>query len=135
MMLENYLQQHEKIKNQIGVIKSCVASGSISDNAMELGKQISSLAGVINVHLSSEDKFMYPKLMEDSDESVRNMAKSYQNEMGDLMQVFTAFKDKYNTKPKILENEKDFEKELKAVVDKLSKRIEKEEQELYKKIK
>lgn len=133
MILENYLEQHEKIKVQVAVIQK-LSLGNLQNNATQIGTEISRLAGVIQVHLSSEDKFMYPKIMTSGDENIKNKAITYQNEMGDLMEAFKAFKDKYNTKPRFLENEKTFQKDWMDIVKQLLRRIEREEKELYKHI-
>lgn len=132
MILENYLEQHENIKTQIAVIEKLSVGNGIEKNAAQIGKEISHLAGVIKVHLSSEEKFMYPKLIESTDEVVQRTAKSYQTEMGNLLEVFTVFKDKYNTKPRIIENRASFSKDLKEITYQLMKRMDKEEKELYK---
>ena len=132
MVIENYLEQHVKIKTQIGVIKKLAIENTLKENAVKIGTEISRLAGIINIHLSSEDKFMYPKMIASENVKVKNTAMVYQNEMGNLLKVFTAFKEKYNTKPKIIENERFFTADLKEIVAQLLTRMNKEEQELYK---
>lgn len=132
MILENYLEQHANIKNQIEVVKKLSADDKLEQNAAQIGIEISRLAGVIKIHLSSEDKLMYPKMIASGDRNIRTKATIYQNEMGNLMDVFTSFKEKYNTKARILENKDTFEKDLQKIVLQLSKRMEKEEEELYK---
>lgn len=132
MILENYLEQHKGIKKQVEVVKKLSQDNNLCSNASQIGTEISRLAGVIRIHLSSEDKFMYPKLVNSEDDMIRKKAALYQEEMGNLMEVFTIFKEKYNTKQKILENSSSFQKDLKEIVAQLSKRMEKEEKELYK---
>lgn len=132
MILNNYLEQHESIRSQVEVIKELSNCKELEENAAKLGTEISKLAGIIKIHLSSEDKYMYPKLIESTDVGIQKKAKSYHDEMGDLMEVFTSFKEKYNTKPRILENRASFEKDLKEIVAQLSKRMDREEKDLYK---
>ena len=98
---------------------------------MDIGREISKLSGMINLHLNSEDKFMYPKMAAAENKEVQNLAKKYQSEMAGLVDVFNTFKVKYNTKGHILENASTFAGEWKQIVAQLSKRIEREEKELY----
>ena len=60
------------------------------------------------------------------------MAKKYQDEMGDIVNIFTAFKEKYFTKAKVEAGADTLEREYKNVIGQLSQRMRKEENELYK---
>jgi len=55
----------------------------------------------------------------------------YQNEMEGLFDVFTDYKERYNTKTKILNNVDEFIKESNHVLSVLIKRIDKENNQLY----
>ena len=134
MLLNNYLEQHESIRKQITQILALIKLNDLNANASQIALEINHLAGVIKIHLTTEDKLLYPKLMEHSDESIRRLTVDYQKEMGNLMNVFTEFKTKYNTKTKIIDHPTDFIKEFDLIVQQLNKRMDKEEKGLYQNI-
>jgi len=68
------------------------------------------------------------------DLSLKKMANLYMNEMGEISQVFTSYKNKFNTKNKIEANLMGFVEETKCILKAIEKRITKEENELYKMI-
>ena len=63
------------------------------------------------------------------------MATEYSDEMGNIHSVFTEYKNKFNTRNKILSNKEEFIKESKRVLALLVNRIEKEDLKLYPEIK
>lgn len=54
------------------------------------------------MHLSTEDQYMYPALLNSPNPQVKVVAERYIDEMGSIGSAFVAFKDNYNTKFKIL---------------------------------
>lgn len=131
MYLKNYLEQHNNIKEELQILKNLVNRGNIEGDAQEISLHINTLAGKIKVHLASEDKHMYLDLINSGNEEQKKTAIRYQNEMGDLMDVFTTFKGKYNTRSKILENHNSFRQELRDIITAIEKRIAMEESGLY----
>ncbi|BBF42658.1 hypothetical protein lbkm_1342 [Lachnospiraceae bacterium KM106-2] len=131
MNFNNYMEQHESMKSELKMIKGLIATNEIDTQARELASAINTLAGRLNIHLLNEDKYLYPSLMKNEDTTIREMAKTYQNEMGDLSEVFVTFKNQYNTPTKILTNKESFLKEVIIIIETIEKRISKEEKGLY----
>ncbi|WP_099467605.1 hemerythrin domain-containing protein [Konateibacter massiliensis] len=131
MNLSSYLEQHKSIAEEIAFIKNNLNAKSVESNADEIALHINQLSGKIKIHLMNEDKFLYPSLGNHQDEGVRKMAADYQTEMGGLQETFKIFKDKYNTKTKILENKELFIKEGTEVIKAIEQRISKEEDGIY----
>lgn len=102
----------------------------IDANAVSIAKNISKLAGILKIHLGNEDRYLYPAMIESGNVDLKLKAKSYQSEMGDLSKSFMLFKDKYNTRRKLL-NHKDDLQEIKEMFKLVSKRIENEDHDLY----
>ena len=92
MLIQSYIETHKKIAAQVEAITKLISSGSIEDNAFDIGREISRLSGLLNVHLNSEDRYLYPKLLESNDSSVKTLAKRYQDEMGGLIGEFNETK-------------------------------------------
>lgn len=124
-------KQHISIKEEIETIENMSGKAGYEDNLMEITLHINKLAGLLNIHLLSEDDYMYPALKESTDAELKAMAESYSLEMGDLVTEFTAYKNRYNTKNKVLADGKDFLPMTKEVLNKIKSRIEKEDNKLY----
>lgn len=84
------------------------------------------------MHLAKEDEYMYPKLIEHSDQKVSKMAKDFQKEMGGIKGVFGEFHSSWIAPKKLEGNPVGFLTELTKLVGAVKKRIEREENELYK---
>lgn len=132
MNLKSYLDQHEAVKEEIKIIKSLIGSGNYEKNGRDIALHISTLAGNIKVHLSMEDKYLYPGLIEKGNADVKKMANSYQREMGDLADEFVKYKDKYNTNPKLLQSAESIKSDTEKIFQKIETRMQREENELYK---
>ncbi len=129
--IENLERQHLDIKEEILYIKQSINLDDLEKNAMDIAKHISLLAGKLKVHLGSEDKYLYPSLLSSDNISIKTIANFYINEMGNLSDAFIEYKNKFNTKSKIMNNQQGFIKESKDVALNLEKRIHKEDEELY----
>lgn len=129
--IANLKRQHVEILDSINSIKALTKKNSIENNAAEIAKDISMMAGKLKIHLDTEDKFLYPDLLNGEDIKLKALANNYIKEMGDICSTFTEYKNKFNTKSKILSNIFEFDKETKAIFDAIEKRINKEDTELY----
>lgn len=132
MNLNNYLEQHKTVESEITTIKSLINMNDIQQNAGDIALHVSTLAGTIKIHLSLEDKYLYPGLQKNDDERVKKLAEDYQKEMGDLAEKFVTYKDKYNTRQKIAQNLSTLRQETTNILLEIEKRIHREEKELYK---
>uniref|UniRef100_UPI0006CFA1E1 hemerythrin domain-containing protein n=1 Tax=Clostridium sp. NkU-1 TaxID=1095009 RepID=UPI0006CFA1E1 len=108
MELKNYMEQHDRIREELEILKALCKNRDLEQTASEIALHISSLAGKLKIHLSSEDQYLYPAFLRSGDSRLVNQAEEYQREMGNLLALFTEFKDKYNTKIKILSEKESF---------------------------
>lgn len=131
MNRDTYIKHHEEIRELMSNIEKLIKEKQLEKNADIIARQVAVLAGKVSIHLSLEDKYLYPKLAESTEEKIRSLALRYQKQMGGIASNFVAYKDKYNTKPEVLEGAAKIEKETEAMFKELRNRIEKEEQELY----
>ena len=135
MNIDNLERQHKEIWTIFLAIEKIINLKNINNEIDELVRNINVLAGKLNIHIISEDKFLYPKLMESNDLQIKNIAIKYYDEMGHISNTFKNFKNKFNTKNKITNNMQEFEKEAKNMFKTLRERLEKEDNSLYPKIK
>ncbi len=129
--MNNLKRQHIEIETLVKAILYKVDNTEIEKNAFEIAKSISTLAGKLKIHLNEEDRSMYPSMKNSSDPKLINFHNTYQNEMKDLFSVFMDYKNKYNTRTKILSNINEFVKESKIVLTSLISRVSKEDKYLY----
>jgi iron-sulfur cluster repair protein YtfE (RIC family) len=133
--IDNLERQHSEIKDLVSKIKQEVISSDIALNLDTLVKNINALSGKLNIHMSSEDKFLYPTLIESKDQKLKQIAKQYSEEMGNIHIEFNNYKNNFNTKTKVLSDIDGFLKESKEIIKLLENRISKEDMHLYPKIK
>lgn len=129
--LSNLKRQHIEIVELMNIIKNLSKNEENMNEEIEIAKNINILAGKLIIHLNSEDKYLYPNLLKNSDLTVKKISEAYIKEMSNICNEFTEFKNKYNTKSKLLKNKKEFKKELEIIFKLLEKRIDKEDRELY----
>lgn len=135
MKIDNLERQHLEINKLFQKISSTINLRNIEDSLDELVWDINTLAGKLNIHMRTEDKLLYPELMNSDDKNLRNISKEYSEEMGNIHSIFIEFKNQFNTKNKIINDKNKFLIESKKVISLLENRIEKEDKTLYPKIK
>lgn len=129
--INNLTRQHIEILKMIYDIKELI-NKDLEVECSEIAKNINLLSGKLRIHLESEDKFLYPNLLKNENEKIKNIAKCYIDEMGDILSIFNNYKNQFNTRSKIINNKDKFIINTKEVFDKIEKRMESEDRELYK---
>ena len=129
--INNLERQHKDIYEIIHQTMALIDSGNFEEDAMTIARHISALAGKLKIHLNSEDKYLYPALMEKGNETLKVKTEKYIHEMGSLSQTYLAFKDQYNTKSKILSDQAAFKSASKKVFQAVLDRMHKEDTDLY----
>ena len=131
MQIENLKDQHIKIRELIVEVKSYIELDSTEENLTLLAHHINKLAGVLRIHLSSEDRYLYPQLINSENEFTRELAESFDKTMGGLSNAFISFKTRYNTFKNMTDNYDAFLIELDHVFNQLITRLDREDNELY----
>ena len=122
--LDNYFRQHKEISELINTIKTMAIKDLIA-NSKEIATTLNNLSGKLKVHLSMEDRYLYPNL------KAKNIAEKFENEMGNLAKEFLNYKEKYNTYIKITENPINFKNQTTKIMKALEDRMSREEKDLY----
>jgi len=133
--INNLERQHIEIRESVSKIKQVVNSNDIKGALDILVREINTLAGKLNIHMNSEDKFLYPTLIESNDNQLKQIAKQYSEEMGSIHAGFNNYKNKFNTKSKIINDVDGFLRESKGIIKLLEERVTKEDMHLYPKMK
>lgn len=128
---DNFRRQHDDILKITSEISNKLNPQSLSQDSSQILILISKLAGKVKIHLSMEDQALYPRLLQNNDENLKDLAKKYISEMGNISEVFSGYLTKWKTAQSIQENSTKFIIDTKSLFSTLSKRIEKENNELY----
>lgn len=133
--INNLERQHKEIWEVFFSIEEVINSKDLSENIDTLVMNINILAGKLNVHMNAEDKFLYPELIKGDNKKLKNMASEYSDEMGDISKNFNEFKNKFNTRNKIINDIEGFLIEGKETLKTLHNRLTKEDRYLYPEVK
>lgn len=133
MIDDSVRKQHQQIRKALQELQEDVYhEEDVLKNQLWIALRIGTLTGILLMHLKFEDEHLYPSLLENSDEKIRTLSKQFKKEMGDLSSVFEQYKDKYLRKPGgIVQDTQQFIKDTNAILYAISKRVEKEEHELF----
>jgi len=130
--LDQLKRQHLEIYEVLNETKTLIKKEKFEENSQAIAKNINNIAGKLQVHLSNEDRFLYPAFLNSDRIELKTKAQAYTDEMGDLSNIYTTFKSKYNTRSKIMANTKSFVTDSDKVFKAIEKRIHKEDHDLYK---
>lgn len=122
-------RQHKDILDVAAKLNGLLTESALKADPMAVRMCLSELAGKVKLHLAWEDKSVYPMLVAQAETS--QLARRFQDSMGGLVNVFTAFVTKYQVNAAITGAPADFIRESRGVLGALSERIRKEETELY----
>ena len=126
-------KQHQQIRKALQELQEDVYNEEeVAKNQLWIALRIGTLTGILIMHLRYEDEYLYPLLLEYPNEEVKAITKRFRKEMGDLSGVFDKYKDKYLKVPdSIKKNSAQFIKDTNLILYSISKRVEKEEHELF----
>lgn len=96
MGISNLTRQHKEVEEVLNSLtQKLELKDKIVENAFALTMLIANIAGKLKIHLGSEDKYLYPDLLNSSDPRVQTITRKFIKEMGDLADSFEAYKSKY----------------------------------------
>ncbi|AJA47344.1 hypothetical protein CPAST_c12440 [Clostridium pasteurianum DSM 525 = ATCC 6013] len=129
--INNLERQHLGIVDEMNKIENYIKEKDFNKNIKYITKSINLLSGKLKVHLQSEDKFLYPYLIKNGDTNMKNLAKKYINDMGNISERFQKYKDKFNTENKFKASIDKFVVETNDIFKLLKNRLNSEDEKLY----
>jgi hemerythrin-like domain-containing protein len=129
--IANLQRQHRDISEVIEKIEKTIGSTKIIENSNSLSLDIAFLSGKMVNHLQSEDKFLYPSLLDHQSPAIKAISSRFIREMGTLSETFVRYKAKYMIANNIKTSPDEFIKESNEVFEAIRKRVLAEEKELY----
>lgn len=128
---DNLRNQHSDMAKLITDISSKLNVDYCKTNASDLTHKLASLVGKLKIHLSTEDRALYPTLLASKDPKVKNTAEAFMKEMGGIAPSVEAYFAKWVLVKNVQANPEQFIKETKGLFDALAKRIDREHKDLY----
>lgn len=126
-----YRKQHDELLNMAGTLAGKLNASGLREKPEEAVSLLAQFAAKLNVHLSMEDRALYPKLKDASDPNCAKTAKEFQEEMGGIKKFFEDYAGKWSNSAEIRTNPDDFITQTQGLISALGQRIDKENTVLY----
>ena len=127
--IDLYRSQHADLLRAVAALRADLSNGAISAEVARA--HLAQLSGKLTVHLQMEDRSLYPALLACGDPEVREVARRFQWEMGDLRNAAGAFWHRWLSPEAIAGDPAAFRTEGLDLLDRLSRRIGSEDDQLY----
>jgi hemerythrin-like domain-containing protein len=126
-----FLSQHQGLM-QIGAEIIQAINGPVDDEAVRKVRKLAArFKGALLVHQRMENDALYPRLLAHPDPSVAEEARSLFEELGDIYDAFMAFEARWGSSEAVAEDTSGYYGALKRLLHKLSRRMQREDNELY----
>jgi iron-sulfur cluster repair protein YtfE (RIC family) len=130
MDIEQFKREHADLLSAVTALRELVQSG-VQEHAQAILGQLVTMSATIKLHLAAEDRVLYPALASAADLQAAETGKRFQDEMGDLAQVYAAFASRWNLAAKISKDPDGFRSDANNVFKALHLRVQRENRELY----
>ncbi len=128
---ERFRKDHEGILNLVEKLSGALDVASLKSNPASTCMILAKMSGRLKVHLTTEDRTLYPNLINSPDPDVRKVAERFFNEMGNIKEVVDKYLEKWISPNSLKANPERFIDETKRLIDALKNRIQRENDELY----
>lgn len=130
MNIDKFKHQHTDILGGIARLRALVRGG-IAANAAAIATTIIEMSGTIRLHLSVEDRVLYPALGASGNAALAQMSQRYQAEMQEIAGAYLAFARRWNGARQLCEAPEAFRAEANSVLRTVYERMRKEDTEFY----
>jgi len=113
-------------------IRGILVRENITADATEVSRLLARFMGKLNVHLSMEDKSLYPKLLAHPDAHVQTMTQRFITEMGGIADAVGEYKTRWSSARAMQAEPDEFIAQTRRLFSALEKRVKSENTILYK---
>lgn len=128
---DKFRLQHNELIALARELQGMLNEDALSKDATAARHCLGNLMGKLNMHLSTEDKVLYPELEAHKDPAVASLAHRFASEMKTTAASISSYNGRWGTPSAIKAKPHEFVKETRDVIKILSDRIKRENQELY----
>jgi hypothetical protein len=128
---DKYRQQHNELLILAKELQATLDVAALAKDGSAARTCLAKLMGKLVLHLSAEDKVLYPELEAHKDPAIAALARRFSVEMKSTTTQVVAYNNRWATPSVIKADAQAFVKETKEVIRILADRIKRENQELY----
>jgi hypothetical protein len=96
-IIDNLTRQHRDLVKTATRMFGWLDADKLSHGAASVYQEISSLSGILKVHLAMEDRSLYPRLVQHRDAQLRTMAVRFLQERGQIRERFDVYKAEWHS--------------------------------------
>ena len=128
---DKFRQQHNELLVLVDELQALLDVDALMNDGTAARRCLGSLMGRLQMHLSMEDKVLYPELEVHKDQAVAKLARRFSAETTAMSTNVVAYNVRWATPSAIKADARGFIRETKHVINILGDRIKRENQELY----
>ena len=128
---DTYRKHHDELLFLAKELSQKLNENEVKEKASEILDLLSKFAAKLNMHLTMEDKALYPKLITSKDLKTSQIAREFLTEMGGIKVVVEKYIHNWSLAKNIIASPEIFIKESKLIIGALQTRIDKENNILY----
>lgn len=128
---DKFRQDHNDILALLSELKGTLNEASLATDAAPARLCVSRLLGRLTLHLSAEDRSLYPELAKSSDAVVVKLARTFADDMAQTAPKVVAYGKRWPTPSSIKAEPRAFIADTVAMAKTLTARIQREDRELY----
>ncbi len=128
---DRFRAQHDDLLKLAGELQSLLNVAQLSKDATAARTSLGKLMGRLVLHITTEDKVLYPELTVHNDRTVSELAKRFATEMKGTAKAVVVYNEKWATASKIAASADEFVRETKQILGVLADRIRRENDQLY----
>ena len=128
---DHYRKHHDDLRLVVGRLEPMLDVAAIAADPAAVVGVVRDLFGKFSVHLAIEDSSLYPKYAIHNDARLRQVAMSFQAEMGNLSKKFDAYKHAWAGPLAIGRDPAGFVAATREMLALLKARVKREEDSLY----
>lgn len=130
-LTDSYRKQHNELLDLATKLSARLSKDEVVKSGEEIVNMLSQFASKLNMHLTMEDKALYPRLIGSNNPKAALIAKEYMTEMGGIKQVVEKYIHSWSLAKNIAADPQKFIDESKGIISALKVRIDKENNNLY----
>ena len=126
-----YIEHHAQIMQLGRELREQLKPELLAANPARARQALASFSGKLSMHLTLEDRLLYPELLHCADPAIREIAERFVEEMVPISHAFKEYAVRWSGAGAIQKEPEAFVTETKAILAAVAYRIQRENEELY----
>jgi hemerythrin-like domain-containing protein len=126
-----FREQHNELLQLAGQLQLLLDANDLKRDGAPARAILNNIMGKLLVHVSVEDKVLYPELQRHTDPVVSRLANKFSSEMKNTAAALVKYNEKWSLAIRISSDPMGFISETKQILSALKDRIKRENNELY----